>query len=241
MVTGDDTSDVTAPTTTGGRRRMVAGIWKPLGVLAVVLIALNLFGFNPIGRIRESLFGASPRPAAAGATLLTLQRTAQLRAATGSFSVPVYFGTAQDGLVHEVLPDALDGNSGVAIYQGSVDALVDLKGLTADDLAINRTDRSIVITVPRPGLTDPNIDEKKSKVITQSRGVLTRLGELLDDAPLQGRDQLDEAAVKALTKAARESDLQNIAEDNTSDFLTALAKRLGYEQVEIKFEDASAP
>ena len=49
------------------------------------------------------------------------------------------------------------------------------------------------------------------------------------------------AAVTALKKAARESDLPNMAEDNTRDFLTALAKRLGYEQVEIKFEDASAP
>ena len=141
-------------------------VWKGLGLAAIVLVLINLVGFDPIGSLRDKLFGVDQRPEAAATTLLTIRRTTELRAATGEFSVPVYFGTEQDGVVHEVLPDAFDGNSGVAIYQGSVDAFVDLKGLTTDDLEINRTDRSIVITVPEPVLTDPNIDEARSKVIT---------------------------------------------------------------------------
>jgi len=223
------------------RSRVVSRVWKPLGVAAIVLVVVNLVGFDPIGRVREALFGAEQRPAAASTTLLTLQRTTELRAATGEFSVPVYFGTEQDGLIHDILPDAFDADSGVALYQGSVDALVDLEGLTTDDLKINRTDRSIVITVPRPKLTSPNIDEGRSQVITQSRGVMTRLGEFFDDKPLDGREALDDLAVEELKKAAAESALSSTAEENTRDFLTALAKRLGYESVEVRFSGPPSP
>ena len=223
------------------RSRLVARFWKPLGVVAIVLIVINLVGFDPIGSLRDRLFGVEQRPSAAATTLLTIRRTSELRAATGSFSVPVYFGTEQDGVVHDILPDAFDANSGVAIYQGSIDAFVELKGLTTDDLEINRSDRSIVITVPEPTLSAPNIDESKSKVITQSRGLMTRLGELFDDAPLKGKDDLDRVAVDELAKAAAESDLRGTAKANARDFLTALAKRLGYSEVEIRFEKATKP
>ena len=220
---------------------MVAAAWKPLGIVAIVLVLVNLFGFDPVGRLRESLFGAEQRPEAAGTTLLSIRKTSELRAATGEFSVPVYFGTEQDGVIHEILPDAFDGDSGVAIYQGSVDALVELGGLTTDDLEINRTDRSIVITVPAPVLTDPNIDEQRSKVVTQDRGLLTRLGDLFDDAPLRGKDGLDRVATDELGKAAAESNLTATAKANTRDFLTALANRLGYDTVEVRFREPAAP
>lgn len=215
--------------------------WKPLGLVAIVLVVINLVGFDPIGSMRDRLFGVDQRPEAAGTTLLSIRRTSELRAATGTFSVPVFFGTEQDGVIHDILPDAFDGNSGVAIYQGSVDAFVELKGITADDLEINRTDRSIVITVPEPTLSEPNIDESRSQVITQNRGLMTRLGELFDDAPLTGKDELDEVAVDELTKAAVESDLRGTAKETTRDFLTALAQRLGYSEVEVRFRAPSAP
>lgn len=222
-------------------RSRVPGFWKGLGLVAIVLVVVNLVGFDPIGSIRDKLFGVDQRPEAAGTTLLTIRRTTELRAASGEFSVPVYFGTEQDGVVHDILPDAFDANSGVAIYQGSVDAFVDLKGLTTDDLEINRTDRSIIITVPEPTLSKPNIDESKSKVVTQDRGLMTRIGELFDDAPLKGKDELDDVAVEELIKAAAESDLSGTAEENTRDFLTALAKRLGYDDVEVRFREVAKP
>lgn len=215
--------------------------WKPLGVVAILLVLVNLVGFDPIGNLRNWMFGVEERPEAARTTLVTIRRTAELRAATGEFSVPVYFGTEQNGFVKEILPDAFDANSGVAIYQGSIDAHVDLKGLTTDDLEINRTDRSIVITVPEPVLSDPNIDEKTSKIVTQNRGLFTRIGEFFTETPLRGRDALDEVAVEELQKAAEESELRETAKENTRDFLTALAKRLGYESVEIRFEAPPEP
>ncbi|MFN8049956.1 MAG: DUF4230 domain-containing protein [Acidimicrobiales bacterium] len=221
------------------RASIVGAAWKPLGVVAIVLVVVNLLGFDPIGNLRDRLFGGTSRPEAAGTTLLTIRRTTELRAATGEFSVPVYFGTEQSGVVHDILPDAFDANSGVAIYQGGVDAFVDLRSVTGDDLEINRTDRTIVITVPEPRLSEPNIDEAKSKVITQDRGLMTRLGELFSDTPLKGKDELDRVAVRELAAAAKESGLTETARDNTRDFLTALAKRLGYDEVDVKFRPAT--
>ena len=213
--------------------------WKRIGIAAVVLVIINLVGFDPIGSLRDRIFGVDQRPEAAATTLLSIRKTAELRSATGEFSVPVYFGTEEDGLLHDILPGAFDSNSGVAIYQGSVDAFVDLKGLTTDDLDINRTDRSIIITVPEPRLSDPNIDESKSKVITQSRGAFTRLGELFSDKPLSDREALDDVAVGEIIKAADESGLRDTAKENTRDFLTALANRMGYDDVEVRFRSAA--
>ncbi len=229
------------PTTPDGARRsrpaqLVSKVWRPLGIGLIVLVIVNLLGFDPIGTLRDELFGVKERPEAADSTLLAIRRTAELRAATGEFSVPVYFGTEQDGVVHDILPDAFDANSGIAIYQGSVDAFVDLRGLTADDLDLNRSDRSITIRVPQPRLSEPNIDESKSKVVTQDRGLLTRFGEFFSSTPLRGKDDLDQTAVAALGKAAEESRLRATARDNARDVLTALVRKLGYEDVTVTFE-----
>lgn len=219
--------------------KAVPWFWKGLGLVAVALIVVNLIGFDPIGGIRDRLFGVDQRPEAAATTLLSIRTTAELRAATGEFSVPVFFGTEQDGIVHDIVPDAFDANSGVAIYQGSVDAFVDLQDLTGDDLTINRSDRSIVIRVPGPRLSEPNINEERSKVITQSRGLMTRVGEFLGDKPLEGKDDLDRVAVEELKTAAEDSELRATAKRNAKDFLTALANQLGYDNVKVEFDKSS--
>jgi len=181
------------------------------------------------------VFGLEQRPEAAATTLVAIRKAADLRSASGQFSVPVFFGTEQDGLVHEILPDAFDGDSGVAIYQGSVDALVDLSALGSDDLTIDRGNRSITVRVPEPRLTEPNIDEGASKVVSQNRGLLTRVGEFLDDAPLDSKDELDEKAVEEISAAAAESELSEIAQRNAEEFLTALLDNLGYDKVTVEF------
>ncbi|HBX78902.1 MAG TPA: hypothetical protein DEG43_14765 [Acidimicrobiaceae bacterium] len=219
----------------------VGGWWKWVAVGLGLLVGINLFGFDPIGSMRNSLFGVEQRPEAAKTTLVAIRKTADLRAATGEFSVPVYFGTEQDGLIHDIVPDAFDANSGVALYAGEVDALVDLSKLTSDDLDINRSDRSITLRVPEPRLSDPNLDESASKVITQDRGVFTRFGEFFDDAPLQGKDKLDQKAVAELRVAAQESELQETAKANATAFLTGLLENLGYDDITIEFVPNKKP
>jgi hypothetical protein len=211
--------------------------WKWLGIARWCWWS-QLTGFDPIGSLREGLFGLEQRPEAAAVTLAAIHKTSELRTASGEFSVPVTFGQEQSGAVHEVLPDALDADSGVALYYGSVDALVDLKGLAEDDIVVDRSKRSITLRVPRPVLTKPNIDESRSTVVAQNRGLLTRLGELFNERPLAEKDSLDEVAVEALTKAAQDSDLTEKAEQTAREFLTLLANRMGYDDVVVEFVDA---
>ena len=103
---------------------------------------------------------------------------------------------------------------------------------------VDRSKRSITLRVPRPVLTKPNIDESRSTVVAQNRGLLTRLGELFNERPLAEKDSLDEVAVEALTKAAQDSDLTEKAEQNAREFLTLLANRMGYDDVVVEFVDA---
>ena len=79
-------------------------MWKWLGIAAVVLVVANFTGFDPIGSLREGLFGLEQRPEAAAVTLAAIHKTSELRTASGEFSVPVTFGQEQSGAVHEVLP-----------------------------------------------------------------------------------------------------------------------------------------
>lgn len=216
-------------------------IWKIVGIAGALVLVVNLFGVNPLGWVTSSIFGDDEPPKAADTTLLSIITTQDLRAATGEFSVPVYFGTEQNGWIKELLPDAFDANSGIVLYQGSVDAFVDLSGLTEDDLVIDETSKKVTITLPTPQLSRPNIDPEKSKVMSQNRGVLTRLGELFSESPMQGRTELDELAVDELTKAAIDSNLTETAQDNAEAFISSLVAELGYDDVTIVFEAPDEP
>lgn len=216
-------------------------IWKVLGVAGAAVLVVNLFGINPLGWVTEPLFDDDDPPVAADTTLLSIVKRQDLRAATGEFSVPVYFGTEQNGLVKEIVPDAFDGNSGIAIYQGSVDAFVDFSGLTEDDLQVDSANRTLTITLPVPTLGRPNIDHEKSSVVSQNRGLLTRLGEMFGESPMEGKEKLDKTAVEEITKAALQSNLADTAQRNTRDFLKSLGEQLGYEKVTVKFEAPLEP
>lgn len=209
--------------------------WAPLAVVAVAGLALAVLFAGPLGVLRDALLGPSG-PSAGDSTLLEIRETAELRAATGSYSVPIYFGYDESG-IRRVIPGFLDKDTSVAIYQGSIDALIDLNGLTEDDIVIDETDNSVTITVPAPVLTSPNVDEAKSRVIAQQRGLGTRVSDFFAGAPLEQREEMDAEAVAALQQAAVESGLLDTARENGRDFLTTLAERLGHDDVTVVFAD----
>ncbi|HPB44709.1 MAG TPA: DUF4230 domain-containing protein [Microthrixaceae bacterium] len=220
---------------------MARHIWKLLGLAGAAVLVVNLLGVNPLGWVADGLWASDDPPAAADTTLLSITKTQDLRAATGEFSVPVYFGTEQNGFLKKIIPDAFDADSGIALYQGSVDAFIDLSGLTEDDLEIDEAANTLTITVPDPTLSTPRLDHEKSSVVSQDRGVLTRLGEAFSESPMEGRDKLDETAVNELAKAAAQSNLLDTARTNGEDFLVALGEQLGFDRVIIVFEKPSNP
>ena len=128
----------------------------PLAVVAVGVLALSILFAGALGSLRDALFGADAAPAPGDTTLLEIRKTAELRAATGSFSVPVYYGFDEDkGLLSKIVPDVIDENSGVAIYQGSIDALIDLKALQDRNIKADKAAGTLTITVPTPATSSP--------------------------------------------------------------------------------------
>lgn len=212
-------------------RRIALGVVAVLAVVGLLVVVVA-----PFARLRDALFGTD-RPVAGDVALLEIRRTAELRSATGSYSVPVYFGVKESGL-NRYIPDVIDGNSGVAIYQGSVDALIDLGALTGDNVVADIDAKTLTLRVPKPVLTSPNIDEEASNVLVQNRGLVTRLADLFDGAPLATKEALDAAAVQALRDAASKSSLEETATDNGRSFLVGLGRSLGYETVNVEFTSA---
>ncbi len=212
--------------------------WLPLVVVAVGVLTLAVLFAGALSSFRDALFGEDAPPAPGDTTLLEIRKTAELRAATGSYSVPVYYGYDKDkGILSEIVPDVIDANSGVAIYQGSIDALIDLKSLQDNNIKADKEAGTLRITVPAPALTTPKVDLGKSRIVAQQRGIGTRVGEFFDDAPLEQRQALDQAAVAALQQAAGESGLQATARENGRDFLTALGHQMGFTTVTVTYAD----
>lgn len=212
--------------------------WVPLVVVALAVLTLAVLFAGALGTLRDALLGEDQSPAAGDSTLLEIRRTAELRAATGSYSVPVYYGYDQDkGVLSKIVPDVIDKNSGVAIYQGSIDAMIDLKALQERNIQADKAAGTLTITVPAPVLSQPRVDLTKSRIVAQQRGIGTRVNDFFAGAPLEQRQALDEAAVLALQQAAAESGLEATARENGRDFLTALGRQLGYPSVTVVYAD----
>ncbi|WP_425309665.1 DUF4230 domain-containing protein [Ammonicoccus fulvus] len=205
-----------------------------VGVAALLLVALVVRSLDPFGWFVP---GVEESPAAAGdVTVLEIREAAELKAASGTFSVPVVIDVEKTGL-RSRLPDFVDGETIVAIYQGDVDATIDLRGLTEDGITADPETRTITVRVPAPVLSRPSIDHDKSRIVSHSRGVVQRLDDALGNGSLAVKEDMDAAAVTALARAADESDLRDTARTQGTHFLTLLCQQLGYEHITIEYAE----
>jgi Protein of unknown function (DUF4230) len=167
--------------------------------------------------------------------LTSLQSIAEFRAARGTFEVVV-------DLEHDVryLPSALAGKRVIFQGVGSVDAYVDFSALDESAITVNRTAKRVKIVVPAPALSDPTLDPTMSRVLDTDKGLLDRVSDLVsgDDGSEQ---DLYIAATEKMRDAAAAAGLQETAEVNTRQMLTALLTGLGYETIEIEFGPALVP
>lgn len=198
----------------------------------VLLLALIVRSTDPFG-----WFDAQDTRTAATAsdvTLIEIREAAELNVATGWFSVPVILDVSRTGL-RDLLPEYVDRERIVAVYQGDVEAMIDLRGLTEDGITADPETRTITVRVPAPRLTEPRIDHGRSQILSHERGVLQRVEDAFGGGSVAVKEDLDRAAVAAIAKAAGDSDLTTTAQQNGTQFLTLLCQQLGYDQVTIEF------
>lgn len=205
------------------RTAVVAAGVALLGITALgldrALDALPSFG-NPL---QETTVDRQ-RPA----LQLALTDLAEYRAAQGSYQVVV----DQEKDVPYV-PGIVKGERTTYLAVGTVDGLVDFRGL--GEGAVQVQGESVTITLPPPRLAAPSVDLEQSRVISRDRGVLDRIGGAFSDNPTSERD-VARAAEGKLTEAAAESDLLRRTQDNTRSTLTGLARSFGYTDVTVRFD-----
>jgi hypothetical protein len=164
------------------------------------------------------------------AVLQSIRDLRELRAASGHFEVIV------DLERDTKLPAAILGERVLFVAVGDVDATVDLADISAEDVAVSSDRRSATITLPRPRLSDAQLDLRRSYVYDRQRGVLDEIGGLFGDGG-GGDREVYLAAQRKLNEAARNgAGLIPRAEQNTRRTLESLLSSLGFTDVDVRFE-----
>jgi hypothetical protein len=195
--------------------------WRIVGVLVgVVVLVLGVMGLLAI------LPGLNPFETKeidrSGPVLLqSIRDLNQYHAAAGEFQVVV-------DLEKDVkwVPDVLAGSRALFVAQGSVNAFVDFSGLKDDGLTISEDKKSIEIKLPAAQLDKPNLNQDRSYLFAQRRGVWDRLSSLFETADQKQFYSLGE---QKIAEAATQAGLVKRAEDNTRAMLTGMFSQLGYQ------------
>lgn len=189
-----------------------------VGALALVLVLGGVIGW----RIGGSGFGFGPETTTVDRSqppvLQSIQDISEFHAAVGNFEVVL--DIEKDV---EWLPDFIAGERSLFVAAGTVDAYVDFSGLTESDVTLSADGTSVEIRLPEAQLAAPNLDQDRTYLFSQERGVIDRLG---DAFSTQDQQELYKLAEAKLASAAQNSKLRDQAEDNTRAMLIGMLAAL---------------
>ncbi|RVX47886.1 uncharacterized protein DUF4230 [Nonomuraea polychroma] len=219
------TSRTTSPEVIPGRRRRwryVAG-FLVLAVLLVVAGRLAWTWLNPMGE--QTIDRSQP------VLLQSIKDLSRFEAATGNFQVVV--DLEKDA---NFLPDAIKGTRTLFVGSGGVDAYVDFSAMATNAVTVSEDRTEATVRLPRAQLEKPNLDNSRSYVFAQQRGLFDRVQDFLSGSPGDQRE-LYLLAEKKIREAAVASDLRARADTNTKAMLSGMLKSLGFTKVTVKFTD----
>nr|WP_225312111.1 DUF4230 domain-containing protein [Microbispora cellulosiformans] len=217
----DATTGAGTPVRRRGRGwRVLAGLLLVI-VLLVVGARLTWSWIDPLGD--QTIDRSGP------ALLRSVQNLSRFEAATGEFQVIV--DLEKDA---KFLPDAIKGSRTLFVGAGSVDAYVEFSGLPKDALTVSPDRKAVTVRLPHAELEKPNLDNKRSYVFAQERGIFDRISDLLSSSP-QNQQELYVLAERKIGDAAAASDLRSRADQNTKAMLEGMLKSLGFTTVTIKY------
>lgn len=208
-------------------------------VAAGVVIALLLgLGLGVAGASRGWLPGVS-NPFAEETTdrsgpvlLKTIQDLSRFVAASGDFEVVIDVEESR-----RFIPDVIFQERTLFVAAGTVDAYVEFGALAEDALVVDEERDAVTVRLPAPELAAPNIDNDRSYVFAQRRGVVNRLGDFFSNDPGQYQQVLQFAEAR-IAEAAEASELRPRAADNTRRMLESMLASLGFDTVTVEFVPA---
>ncbi len=161
--------------------------------------------------------------------LQSIQDLSRYEAAAGNFQVVI-------DLEHDAkfLPSSIRGDRTLFVAAGTVDSYVDFGKLGKDGLHTNAKRTTVSVRLPHAALEKANLDQKRSHVVAQQRGLFDRFQSFLGDDP-DRQHQLYTLAQQKIGTAAKDSKLAAQAERNTRAMLTGMLRSLGYTTVTVTF------
>ena len=193
--------------------------WRIVGVLvgivALVLVVMGVTSLLP----KLNPFRTEEVDRSGPVLLQSIRDLSQYHAAIGEFQVVV-------DLEKDVkfVPDFLAGQRALFVAAGSVDAFVDFSRLSGDGLKLSPDGKSVEITLPGAQLAKPNLDQQRSYLFAQQRGIWDRLSSLFSTPDQQEFYVVGE---QKIAEAATHAGLTKRAEANTRTMLTGMMKSLG--------------
>lgn len=190
---------------------------RRLAVIALVLLLIFGSGLL-VGYVIPKLIGmrGQQKVYSPAALLLQVQTISQL--------TTVQYVIEKVVMLEDVKWIAVLGESRVLLVaHGTVKAGVDLSKLSASDIKVSG--KKISIKLPPPQIFDCYLDEKKTRVVERSTGLIRSFDKDLEQTARQN-------AVDDIGRSARNSGILRDAEERAHAQLTNLFKQLGFETVE---------
>jgi len=196
-----------------------------------VLIAGLCFGLRAINVLPsfDNPFADKETDRSQPVLLQSMRDLSRYVAADGTFQVIVDLQEHKENI-----PDFLVNQRTLFVGSGSVEAYVDFGSLAEDAITINTDDDTVQIRLPAPQLTQAALDMERSYVVAEERGLLNRIGDAFRSDPSQ-QQRVYQEAQRRITEAARASELDQRARENTRKMLESLLARLGYTSVTVTY------
>lgn len=221
-----------APTPDPPRRSIVARVLIFFGVVFAVIVAA-CFGLRALHVLPsfDNPFAGKTTDRSQPVLLQSMRDLSRYVAADGTFQVIVDLQENRDNI-----PDFLVNRRILFVGSGTVEEYVDFGKLPTSALEVDNEKKTIKITLPSPEQGNAALDMQKSYVVEEQRGALTAIGDAFkSDTDKQQR--VYAMAQQKITEAARASELNRRAQENTQRMLESLFTRLGYTSVTVTFNN----
>jgi hypothetical protein len=208
----------------------------PWGLITFALLVIAIFGgvkwVKDVVPDLHNPFAQHTVDRSGPAVLKSIQDLQEYHAASGNFQQIV------DLKNESALPDKLLGERTLFVAVGSVDAIVDFSQVGQGAVQVSDDRRSATINLPRPRLSDAQLDVGKSYVYDRDRGLFNQIGSLFGGNSDDQRQLYTLAEQKIHQSAQNGSGLVPRAEENTRRMLQSLLRALGFTSVSVNFAPA---
>ena len=142
-----------------------------IGSLLLAVVGALAVGPGLAGMLGVSLpFQTETIDRSQPALLVSVQELSQYHAAVGSFEVVLDIEEDTSWV-----PGFIAGERSLFVAAGTVNAYVDLSGLSDGDLQLSKDETSVAIRLPEAQLDEPNLDQERTYLFSQDRGVVDRI------------------------------------------------------------------